>query len=115
MIKLGILGYETEFEYAVIDYDYEVHGAVHTTANGSKRVQYASEDKHIFRISITYVTNVVWENILSELRNSKLSDLNLIDPEGDSYTVRIMPETMRKTPITGTALGYEVSFGVVEV
>jgi len=41
--------------------------------------------------------------------------LNLIDEEDNEYTVRIVPGTMTKTPIIGTALGYDISFSVVEV
>jgi len=115
MIKLGISGSETEFEYGIIDYNYNVHGAVHTMANGSKRVQYASNDKYTFTIRITYVTSTVWNNFLSELQNSKNQDLNLIDAEENNYTVRIMPGTMTKTPILGSALGYDISFSVIEV
>jgi len=84
-------------------------------ANGSKRVQYASNDKYTFTIRITYVTSTVWNSFLSELQNSKSQDLNLIDAENNNYTVRIVPETMTKTPIMGTALGYDISFSVVEV
>ena len=115
MIKLGISGSETEFEYGIIDYNYNVHGAVHTMANGSKRVQYASNDKYTFTIRITYVTSTVWNNFLSELQNSKNQDLNLIDAEENNYTVRIMPGTMTKTPILGSALGYDISFSAIEV
>ena len=115
MIKLGISGSETEFQYGVIDFNYQVHGAVHTMANGSKRVQYAQNDKYSFTIRITYVTSTIWNNFLSELQNSKTQDLNLIDAEENSYTVRIVPGTMTKTPIIGTALGYDISFSVVEV
>jgi hypothetical protein len=115
MIKLGILGSETEFEYGIIDFDYNVHGAVHTMADGSNRIQYAKSDKYIFNIRITYVDSTVWNSFLSELQNSKTQDLNLIDAEGNNYTVRIMPGTMPKTPIMGTALGYDISFSVIEV
>lgn len=115
MIKLGISGSETEFEYGIIDFDYNVHGAVHTMANGSKRVQYAQNDKYTFTIRITYVTSTIWNNFISELQNSKSQDLNLIDAEENSYTVRIIPETMSKIPITGTALGYDITFSVIEV
>jgi len=115
MIKLGILGSETEFEYGIIDFNYNVHGAVNTMADGSKRVQYASSDKYTFTIRITYVTSTVWNDFLSELQNSKTQDLNLIDEEDNEYTVRIVPGTMTKTPIIGTALGYDISFSVVEV
>lgn len=115
MIKLGILGSETEFEYGIIDFDYNVHGAVHTMADGSKRVQYAESDKYSFTIRITYVTSTIWNNFLSELQNSKTQDLNLIDAEENNYTVRIVPGTMTKTPIIGTALGYDIEFGAIEV
>lgn len=115
MIKLGILGNETEFEYGIIDYSYQVHGSVNTMADGSKRVQYASSDKYTFDIQITYVTAEVWNNFLSELQHSKTQDLSLIDGEGNQYMVRIMPGTMTKTPIVGTALGYDISFSVIEV
>jgi len=115
MIKLGISGSETEFQYGVIDFNYQVHGAVHAMADGSKRVQYATSDKYTFTIRITYVTSAVWDSFLSELQNSKTQDLNLIDAEGNNYTVRIMPGTMTKTPIMGTALGYDISFSAIEV
>mgnify|MGYP001038243837 CR=1 FL=1 len=115
MIKLGISGSETEFQYGIIDFNYDVYGTVHTMADGSKRVQYASSDKYVFTIRITYVTSTVWNSFLSELQNSKSQDLNLIDEEENNYTVRIMPGTMTKTPIMGTALGYDISFSVVEV
>lgn len=115
MIKLGISGSETEFEYGIIDFNYQVHGAVHTMADGSNRIQYATSDKYTFTIRITYVTSAVWDSFLSELQNSKNQDLNLIDAEENNYTVRIMPGTMTKTPIIGTALGHDISFSVVEV
>lgn len=115
MIKLGILGSETEFEYGIIDFNYNVHGAIHTMADGSNRVQYASSDKYTFIIRITYVTSTIWNNFLSELQNSKTQDLNLIDAEENNYTVRIVPGTMTKIPIMGTALGYDISFSVIEV
>lgn len=76
-IKLGLSGNETTFEYVWIDYEYLLQGTVHTTAKGGKRIQYATQDKHIFRVSMTYVNNEVWNKILAEKNNSKLSDLTL--------------------------------------
>jgi hypothetical protein len=112
-IQLGISGSETTFNYAIVNYSYDVHGSTHTMADGSKRVQYSDSDKYRFDITITYVSDTVWEGILSELQNSKSNDLNLII-ESDSYTVRYIPGTYTKTPILGTALGYDVSFSLQE-
>ena len=113
-IQLGILGSETTFEYAIIDYGYQLHGAVHTTASGAKRVQYSKEDKYIFTVKLTFASDMVWEDLMDELRNSKLQDLNLIIKE-DNYTVRIIPETIPKRPIIGTAEGYDITFNLIEV
>ena len=113
-IQLGILGSETTFEYAIIDYGYQLHGAVHTTASGAKRVQYSKEDKYIFTIRLTFVSNAVWEDLMDEVRNSKLQDLNLIIGV-DNYTVRVIPETIPKKPIIGTAEGYDITFNLIEV
>ena len=113
-IQIGIAGSETTFEYAIIDYDYQVSGTTHTTANGSKRVQYASENKYLFKIRLNFVKDNVWEDLLSELRNSKLNDLNLIIEE-DIFIIRFLPETLTKIPIIGTAQGYNISFSLVEV
>lgn len=113
-IKLGILGSETTFEYAVINYGYQLHGAVHTTPSGAKRVQYAREDKYIFAVSLTFVSNAVWDDLITEVENSKLNDLNLIIG-ADNYTVRIIPETIPKIPILGTAEGYDITFKLIEV
>jgi hypothetical protein len=113
-IKLGLLDYETPFQYAVIDYGYQLHGTVHTTPSGAKRVQYAREDKYLFTIKLTYVTDGVWDDLMNEVRNSKLYDLNLIIGE-DNYTVRIIPETIPKIPIIGTAEGFDITFSLIEV
>ena len=113
-IQIGIAGSETTFEYAIIDYNYQVSGTTHTTASGTKRVQYASENKYLFRIRLTFVKDNVWNDLLSELRNSKLSDLNLIVRE-DTYIIRFLPETLTKIPIRGTAQGYDIAFGLIEV
>jgi hypothetical protein len=113
-ISLGILGNETTFEYALIDYGYQLQGTVHTTPSGAKRVQYAKEDKYLFNIKLTYVTDEVWDDLMIEVNNSKENDLNLIIGE-DNYTVRIVPETIPKKPIIGTAEGYDISFNLIEV
>ena len=113
-IQLGITGSETTFEYALVEYNYQLHGMVHTTPSGAKRVQYAKEDKYIFTISLNYVKDLIWDDLMSELRNSKLQDLNLIIGE-DNYTVRFVPENIPKRPIVGTAEGYSISFNLIEV
>ena len=113
-IQIGITGSETTFEYALIDYGYQLQGAVHTTPSGAKRLQYAKEDKYLFAISLKFVTNAIWDDLMSEVRNSKLYDLNLIIEE-DNYTVRFIPETIPKRPIIGTAEGYDISFNLIEV
>ena len=113
-IQLGISGSETTFEYALINYNYQLHGAVHTTASGEKRVQYAQVDKYIFTVNLKFATEDIWDDIMTELQNSKASDLNLIIEE-DNYTVRFAPEIIPKTPIIGTALGYDITFNLVEV
>ena len=113
-IQLGITGSETTFEYALIDYGYQLHGTVHTTPSGAKRVQYAKEDKYIFNIKLTFVSDSVWDDLVNEIRNSKLQDLNLIIGE-DNYTVRVIPETIPKKPIVGTAEGYNITFNLIEV
>ncbi len=113
-IGLGISGSETTFEYAIVNYGYQLQGTVHTTASGAKRVQYAKEDKYYFTVKLTFVTNDVWEDLMAEVENSKLYDLNLIIGT-DNYTVRIVPESIPKDPILGTALGYDISFNLIEV
>ena len=113
-IQIGITGSETTFEYALIEYGYQLHGTVHTTPSGAKRVQYAKEDKYIFIIKLTFASESIWDNLMNEVRNSKLQDLNLIIGE-DNYTVRFIPETIPKRPIAGTAQGYDISFNLTEV
>ena len=113
-IELGILGNETIFEYAIVDYGYQMHGTVHTTPSGAKRIQYAKEDKYIFTIKLTYAKDDVWDKLIVEVNNSKENDLNLIIGEGN-YTVRIIPETIPKKPIIGTAQGYDINFNCIEV
>ena len=113
-IQLGILGSETTFEYAIVNYGYQVHGTVHTTASGAKRIQYAKEDKYVFTVSLTFVQEAVWADLMAEKQNSKSYDLNLIIGE-DIYTVRFIPETIPKTPIVGTAQGYNITFNLIEV
>lgn len=113
-IQLGILGEETTFEYAIINYGYQIHGTIHTTASGAKRIQYAKEDKYIFTILLTFVQEAVWTALMAEKQNSKSNDLNLIIGE-NNYTVRFTPETIPKTPIAGTAQGYDITFNLIEV
>jgi hypothetical protein len=113
-IYLGILGSETTFEYAIVNYGYQLQGTVHTTASGAKRIQYAKEDKYLFNIKLTYVQDDVWDDLIAEVNNSKENDLNLIIGE-DNYTVRIIPESIPKNPILGTAQGYDISFNCIEV
>lgn len=113
-IQLGILGYETIFEYAIVSYGYQIHGTVHTTASGAKRIQYAKEDKYIFTVSLTFVQEAVWTALMAEKQNSKSYDLNLIIGE-DTYTVRFIPEIIPKIPIAGTAQGYDITFNLIEV
>lgn len=116
MLKLGILGNEKEFEFGIIINSQKlIRGSTHVMADGSNRVQYAVQDKYIFSIQITYVTETIWSEILEEVGNSKFDDLNFIDHEGNSYNVRFIPETLVKTPILGTALGYDVNFDLIEV
>jgi len=114
-IKLGITGHETTFEYAIVNNAYQVHGTTHTTASGAKRIQYAKEDKFLFTIILTFCTEAVWTSLMAEVRNSKLYDLNFIDGEGDNYSVRIVPESIPKMPILGTAQGYDITFNLQEV
>jgi len=113
-ISLGILGNETTFEYAMVNYGHQIHGTVHTTASGAKRIQYAKEDKYIFTVSLTFVQEEVWTALMAEKQNSKLYDLNLIIEE-NNYTVRFVPEIIPKTPIAGTAQGYDITFNLQEV
>jgi len=113
-IKLGITDSETTFEYAKVDYGYQMHGTVHTTPSGAKRIQYAKEDKYIFTVSLTFVTNDIWVDLMAEVENSKENDLNLIIGT-DNYTVRIVPETIPKNPILGTAQAYDIKFNLIEV
>jgi hypothetical protein len=112
MIKLG----ETEFTYGIItNTDLAVRGSIHVMADGSNRVQYAQTDKYIFSILITYANETIWEQVLAEKQNSKLNDLNFIDHGGNNHTVRFVPETLNRTPIMGTALGYDITFQLIEV
>lgn len=113
-IELGILGEETTFNFAVVEYNYQLHGTVHTTPSGMKRVQYAKEDKYAFTIKLTFVNDDIWEDVEAEIENSKLYDLNLIIGE-NNYTVRFVPEYIPKTPILGTAEGYDITFHLIEV
>jgi len=113
-IKLGLLGYETTFNFAIVEYNYQLHGAVHTTPSGAKRIQYAKVDKYLFTVKLTFVTDDIWEDVEAEIANSKLYDLNLIIG-ADSYTVRFVPEIIVKMPILGTAEGYDITFHLVEV
>lgn len=113
-IELGILGSETTFEYAIVEYNYQLHGQVNTTPSGNKRMQYAEKDKYIFKILLNYVYDNVWEDIQSEITNSKAEDLNLIIG-AKNYTVRFEPITIPKMPILGTALGYKIEFTLIEV
>ena len=113
-IQLGITGSETTFEYAMVSYGYQMHGTIHTTASGAKRIQYAKEDKYIFTVSLTFAQEAVWTDLMAEKQNSKLYDLNLIIGEA-TYTVRFIPETIPKTPIAGTAQGYDIQFNLQEV
>ena len=117
-IQLGILGADPltfiTFNFAIVEYSYQLHGTVHTTPSGTKRIQYAKEDKYIFTIKLTYVTNDVWNDLIAEVENSKENDLNLIIGT-DNYTVRIVPETIPKKPILGTAQGYDITFNLIEV
>lgn len=115
MIKLGILGAETEFQYGLIEMEYPVYGSLHVMVDGSKRVQYTQQHSRSFKITIEYVTETVWEQVLSLVDDSMSNDLNLVDHEGKNFTVRILPESIPKRPIRGTALGYDINFGVVEV
>jgi len=106
MLKLGILDSETEFTYGIItNNQLIVRGSTHVMADGSNRVQYASSDKYIFSIQITFANETIWNQVLAEKQNSKSNDLNLIDHE----------ESLNKTPIKGTALGYDITFEVIEV
>jgi len=113
-ISLGILGSETTFNFAIIEYNYQLHGTVHTTPSGAKRVQYAKEDKYLFTVKLTYVSDEIWEDVEAEIANSKLYDLNLII-DTDNYTVRFVPEIILKTPILGTAEGYDITFHLQEI
>jgi len=113
-IRLGLLGFETDFNFAIVEYNYQLHGAVHTTPSGAKRVQYAKEDKYLFTIKLTFVDDDIWEDVEAEIKNSKLYDLNLIIG-ADSYTVRFVPELILKMPILGTAEGYDITFHLQEV
>jgi hypothetical protein len=113
-INLGILGNETTFQYAVVDYEYQVQGQVNITPAGNKRIQYASNNKYIFLIKLTYVDDDIWDDLVSEIINSKTNDLNLIIGS-DNYTVRFDPASIPKTSILGTALGYNIDFSLIEV
>lgn len=113
-IKLGKLGEETTFEYAIVGYDYQVFGSEHTTPSGNVRLQYAQNQKYLFKCSISYVTSIIWDNLISVLEDSKTNDLNFII-DGNSYTVRFRPGIIPKRPILGTAEGYIVNFELLEV
>ena len=113
-ISLGILSLETTFNFAIVEYSYQLHGTVHTTLSGAKRVQYTKEDKYLFTVKLTYVSDDIWEDVEAEINNSKLYDLNLIIGT-DNYTVRFVPEIIPKTPILGTAEGYDITFHHQEV
>ena len=113
-IELGILDSETTFEYAIVDYDYQVQGQVNTTPSGDKRIQYTANNKYIFIIRLTYASESVWTDLAGEITNSKTNDLNLIIGS-DTYTVRFSPEVVTKRPILGTALGYNINFKLIEV
>lgn len=113
-IKLGKITEETTFEYAIVEYDYQVFGSEHITPSGNVRLQYAQNQKYLFKCSISYVTSAIWNNLISVLEDSKTNDLNLIIGE-DNYTVRFRPKTMSKSSILGTAEGYIVKFELLEV
>jgi len=113
-IKLGILTEEITFEYAVVEYDYRIPGSEHMTPSGNVRLQYAQNQKYIFKCSITYVTSDIWDDLISVFEDGKTNDLNLII-ESDNYTVRFKPGVIPKSPILGTAEGYRVEFELLEV
>ena len=113
-IKLGILTEETTFEYAIIEYDYQVFGSEHITPSGNVRLQYTQNQKYKFRCSMDYVTSDIWDDLISVFEDGKTSDLNLII-ESDNYTVRFRPGIKPKRPILGTAEGYRVEFELLEV
>lgn len=92
-----------------------MRGSTHIMADGSNKVQYAVNDKHIFNIMIDYVQEDTWDDILTLKQLSKIRDLTLTDHEGKEYNVRFIPETLNKSPITGTALGYNITFSLIEV
>jgi|AntAceMinimDraft_18_1070375.scaffolds.fasta_scaffold164651_2 hypothetical protein len=113
-IQLGILDSETTFNYARVDYSYEIAGQINTTPSGNKRIQYASNNKYLFTIQLNFAPESVWTDLQEEITNSKTNDLSLIIGE-DNYTVRFLPGTIPKKPILGTALGYNINFILAEV
>lgn len=113
-IKLGKITEETTFEYAIVEYDYQVFGSEHITPSGNVRIQYTENQKYLFRCSITYVASAVWDDLISVFEDSKTNDLNLIIGS-DNYTVRFRPGRIPKRPILGTAEGYKVEFELLEV
>ena len=113
-IELGKITEETTFKYAIVEYDYQVFGSEHITPSGNIRLQYAQNQKYLFKVSISYVTSTIWDELIDVLEDSKTSDLNLIIGS-DNYTVRFRPGTIPKRPILGTAEGYIVNFELLEV
>lgn len=113
-IKLGKLGEETTFEYAMVEYDYQIFGSEHITPSGNIRIQYAQNQKYIFKCSMAYVTSIIWDDLISVLEDSKTSDLNFII-DSDNYTVRFRPGIISKRSILGTAEGYIINFELLEV
>ena len=113
-IKLGKITEETTFEYAIVEYDYQVFGSEHITPSGNTRIQYAQNQKYLFRCNISYVTPAIWNELMSVLEDSRTNDLNLIIGS-DNYTVRFRPGIIPKRPILGTAEGYIVNFELLEV
>lgn len=113
-IKLGKITEEIAFEYAIIEYDYQIFGSEHITPSGNVRIQYTQNQKYKFRCSIDYVSSDVWDDLISVFEDSKTNDLNLIIGS-DNYTVRFRPGIIPKRPILGTAEGYRVEFELLEV
>lgn len=113
-IQLGKLGEETTFEYTIIEYNYQVFGSEHITPSGNIRLQYAQNQKYLFKCGISYVTSTIWDDLINVLEDSKTNDLNLIIGS-DNYTVRFRPKTIPKKSILGTAEGYIVEFELLEV
>jgi hypothetical protein len=105
-----------EFPYGlIVNQGLNVHGSVHTTADGGKRLQYALNEKMIFSIVINYATDLEWQKILLLINENKEYDSILIDHEGKEWKTRLLPETISKTAIVGTNLGYTISFNLIEV